>query len=498
MKRSVLSLLMLVFLSGLFAQQPTGTLVTAPIRPNDLMDLYPTAFANEIKGGHHTVPDTNARNAIYAARRDTGMFCTVLDDGSGNAKTFQLIGGLSNTHWVEFSSGSGGSSTMPVMGTGLLYSSNKDTVFVQYSSALWNANALQGYGISTSTPTDKQILVWNSITSLWEPADQISYFAGTGLSLSGNTFEALNTTAMWNADQLQGKNISTATPSNGQAIVWNSSASQFEFDSITGANDSFDGSKNITRDGLPASGTSMNTTTVVDFLNAYFFPSQVPVCNITGSGSSTLEYKSTSSAAITVNLNFSVVRQSATENIATASVSSNQSITGFPYNFFTAPGSNNQSGSLSSVSLVDNVSNTFTVTGTTTDGKSCGSSISYNFSHKRYWGSFASTVPPTDPAFNISDSQIIVLNGAGIGTGNEFASSREKIYNGINANGNYLVFAFPSSWGNPVFIINGLTSTAFTRVRNNTFVNQSAYSETYQVWLSNTTYNSPVSQFQIQ
>ena len=32
-----------------------GTNVAAPIRPFDTNDSFPTAFANEVKGGHHTV-----------------------------------------------------------------------------------------------------------------------------------------------------------------------------------------------------------------------------------------------------------------------------------------------------------------------------------------------------------------------------------------------------------------------------------------------------------
>jgi hypothetical protein len=258
----------------------------------------------------------------------------------------------------------------------------------------------------------------------------------------------------------------------------------------------FNGNRTVTRSGVAQ--INAGGTTITEFLNNYFFPSEPPSCNINGTGSTTIEYKSTSSAAIQINLSFSVNRQASTENIATALVNCNQSISGFPYDFFSPPGSNNQSGSLNNVSLADNVTNTFTVSGTTVDGKSCSSSRTYSFRFQRYWGNFASAVPPTNPAFTISDAQILALNGAGVGSGSEFATSRTRAYNGINGDGKYLAFAFPSTWGTPVFKVNGLTNTAFTRVRNDAFVNASGYSETYQVWISNDVYNSPVSQFEIQ
>jgi hypothetical protein len=112
-------------------------------------------------------------------------------------------------------------------GTGLQLSGN--TFSATNTSAMWNASQLQGNNVSTTAPTSNQILKWNSGTSVWEPSTEISYSAsGPGLSLSGTTFSAQNSSAVWNASQLQGNNISTTAPANKQVLRWNSTSSKWE------------------------------------------------------------------------------------------------------------------------------------------------------------------------------------------------------------------------------------------------------------------------------
>lgn len=78
-----------------------GTVVTAPIRPWDSADEYPAFYANDGLGGIHQVADITARDAISTDRRQEGMHCVVLDDGSGNIKEYRLEGGITNGDWVE-------------------------------------------------------------------------------------------------------------------------------------------------------------------------------------------------------------------------------------------------------------------------------------------------------------------------------------------------------------------------------------------------------------
>lgn len=62
----------------------------------------------------------------------------------------------------------------------------------------------------------------------------------------------------------------------------------------------------------------------------------------------------------------------------------------------------------------------------------------------------------------------------------------------FNAGGNYLFFAWPTIFGTPVFKINGLTNTSFTKVKSNfVFTNSLGFSGVnYDVWISNTPYGT--------
>lgn len=74
-----------------------GTVVIAEVRPFDSADQFPVAFANEVKGGYHSVADLTARDAIYPDRRAVGMMCYVESEGS----SFRLVGGIENSDWVS-------------------------------------------------------------------------------------------------------------------------------------------------------------------------------------------------------------------------------------------------------------------------------------------------------------------------------------------------------------------------------------------------------------
>jgi len=101
-------------------------------------------------------------------------------------------------------------------GTGLTLAGT--TFSAQNSTALWNANELQGNIISTTMPAAGQGLVWSGTS--WAPASLPSYTAGTGLSLAGSVFSAQNSIALWNANQLQGNTVSATAPAAGQGLVW--------------------------------------------------------------------------------------------------------------------------------------------------------------------------------------------------------------------------------------------------------------------------------------
>jgi hypothetical protein len=93
---------------------------------------------------------------------------------------------------------------------------------------------------------------------------------------------------------------------------------------------------------------------------------------------------------------------------------------------------------------------------------------SVTFLNKRYWGVSALT--------SLSDAQIIALNS-------ELAATRVQSRT-FAPSGNYIYFAWPTSFGTPTFTVNGLLNTAWTLVTR-AFVNGSGHSSSYDIYRSN-------------
>lgn len=242
-----------------------------------------------------------------------------------------------------------------------------------------------------------------------------------------------------------------------------------------GANPVFNGERPILREGLPYTGEIIGGATISEFLENLFFPALSPLAILTVIGASVLEYNS----QVSINSSLSWQVEKRTNPITSINVAG----------FAIEPTGENQNGN-QAVNITCNQTNTFSIVvsdGILSDTKQA----KVYFRHGYYWGAMADVS-------NISDADIMALNGAGVGTGKVLDINRQKAFNGIDGAGDYLVFAFPQSWGNPTFIINGLTNSAFTKVRNDNFVNALGYSEPYQVWTSNTKSNAPIAIFEIQ
>ena len=156
------------------------------------------------------------------------------------------------------------------------------------------------------------------------------------------------------------------------------------------------------------------------------------------------------------------------------------------------PNGNNQSGNKkvrgTHPTNTDNnvTTNTFTIQ-VKDEKNTVEKNVGIKFFNKIYWG-------------NIDKDNTSVNNNFILNLSSELKSSKEKIYDNINGNGNNLIFAFPSTMGkNPKFIINGLVSTSFTNVKTEwEFENQFGFKSNYEVWVSDTQQNSPIDKFKIE
>ena len=120
-----------------------------------------------------------------------------------------------------------------------------------------------------------------------------------------------------------------------------------------------------------------------------------------------------------------------------------------------------------------------------------------------YWGTISNYEMPT---MDIIGGQTAPTwaNGASVSISGKYgkilSNSKSGIYDGINGNGQYLVFAWPSSYGlvDPVFKINGLFNTAYQKIGSGVESwNMHGYHTYYDIWISSTPQFAPITEFRI-
>src|SRR5581483_10838491 len=88
---------------------------------------------------------------------------------------------------------------------------------------------IQGRPVSASAPSSGQSLVWSSSTNTWQP--QTISTGGSGpVTLGGDATGPSNSVSVV---QIQGHPVSSATPQNGQTLVWNSSSNSWQPQAVT-------------------------------------------------------------------------------------------------------------------------------------------------------------------------------------------------------------------------------------------------------------------------
>jgi hypothetical protein len=247
-------------------------------------------------------------------------------------------------------------------------------------------------------------------------------------------------------------------------------------------------------------GTTFPTPqTVQQMFNAILYPYASPVISLAPSNT-IKEY----GQSLSHNLTWSVTKKS---NPILSVVVDGFTIPTILPNVLFQTGTRNVIGTYS-YPLPVSTTNNFLMT--VNDGASNTTGATITWMNKIYWGSIDLSGLPLYPNPNLtlnpgyasqvsdlltsSPGLILNLTGAGVSPGNTLTTSKTKAYTGINGNGKYLIFAWPSTVNNatiPVFSVNNLPNTAFTRVKTAwAFTNTYGETTDYEVWVSNTAYNS--------
>ena len=260
----------------------------------------------------------------------------------------------------------------------------------------------------------------------------------------------------------------------------------------------------VTVGGIAAGSTFPTPTDMQTMWNLLLYPYVAPGALLTYLGNANRQYGD----SLSLTLDWTATKNS--DNIISIQVptspSTSTTVPGVPVGGWTTTQVGSQAAT-GTHSLTPAKSQTNVFTMTVNDGTTAvNGTYTLTWKNKIYWGSIdlssignpnLTTNPGsyslvstlcTDSAIKTSSIQ---PNG-----GSQLSDTKNKTYNGIDGDGDYLIFAWPSNVTNatiPSFTVNGLSNTAFTRVRtNSSFSNEFGFVDEYEVWVSNTIQNSPL------
>lgn len=233
----------------------------------------------------------------------------------------------------------------------------------------------------------------------------------------------------------------------------------------------FNGNRPISRAVTGLQGVNLGTSGIKDTLEALLFPAVAPTCSISVNNPSR-EFGQSGTYTLTWN----AVKQTNPISVITVD---GTSIT---------PTGASQSGTKNGISST--AVGTYTKYITVSDGSlSSTASATITYQYRAYWGTSAKN-GTTQP---ITDADILALAGSAL------TGTRARTLNNFGGGNTRLVFAWPTSFGDPTFVINGLTNTAFTKVRSaSSFVNAQGATLQVDVWVSDNLYNSALSTVEVK
>lgn len=214
---------------------------------------------------------------------------------------------------------------------------------------------------------------------------------------------------------------------------------------------------------IPVVGTNPGTNlSGVDWIIATFYGLQPPTASLTGGG--TFEF--TSASTLTSSLNWGAGRQGNTAPLTSIVVNSISQTFSQP----TAPGT--VTGT-QPVTVPTNTNTTYSNVVTATGGLTATATTTYTYKQKYYIGFVNNNNP--------SNADIIAATGGTVG--GTFATTFVTAGTlSTVAGSNYIVFAYPASFGTATIKINGLAVGYNLTVR--AFTNASGYISSYNIYVS--------------
>jgi hypothetical protein len=237
--------------------------------------------------------------------------------------------------------------------------------------------------------------------------------------------------------------------------------------------------------GIPLGSTFPTVQTMQQMFDKLLYPYQAPALSLSANPSQK-EYGD----ALATTLSWSYTQKS---NPITSATVNGSAVTG-------TSGTKSATGTYSTIGV--STVNTFPMAVTDNQSNTTVTTTTLTWMNKIRWGSVnLTTLSPSNPNLTtnpeLAGNVGAFINSATInGLTGQLATSKAKVYNGIDGGGNYLIFAWPSvlpASATPSFIVNNLPSTAFTRVKSNwSYTNTFGAVTNYEVWVSNTLQNSPL------
>lgn len=184
-------------------------------------------------------PNIAARDAIDPLVRYVGMFCKVLDDGSGEQKLFWLKGGITNGDWEEFSGGGSGSGVKDVADEterlavptedrkdGMLVYQLDTGITWQLQKGIANGNYVALDYIRDTTPiagsgstTNINPIAANKLEITVEPTAHGQVFYIAAPTIGGRTLKIVNSSGFRATISPQGGQGFTIEPSSGATLI---------------------------------------------------------------------------------------------------------------------------------------------------------------------------------------------------------------------------------------------------------------------------------------